>query len=379
VKKRRFPPLLVLFLFCGGFVTAQVERPYWYTMEQGKFYFREGDYGSALMAFEDARRQRRTMYTRMEQNFINFLSTPEVRRLGDSLTLLETYIGDRGQTEAAAALGELYYRRPRASLNDSAAAALTELGRLKDYPEAEYWIGEVYRVEGELGLAIGQFRKAYGQRALLETPGFEIELLYKIADINRIRREYTEMERTLLEIIEGTGPGGAPRDSYWSGESGTFTRTSMERALQTDGINRFLTLYRYNNSAVEKAHRLLGFYYYAVGRHTPAAEHLMFAFLLQNTVIIEEVIRSRYDFTFSTLDALMGEALRKPELAAYIEDMEYYRTAYYLGTALYATGKPAAASGFWNFLSNQGTAGEWRGRAQSQLRTPLVDQAVETP
>jgi hypothetical protein len=54
---------------------------------------------------------------------------------------VERYSYDRHYTAAAAALEELYYRIPKTSLNNSALAALAALGRLKDYPEAEFWIG----------------------------------------------------------------------------------------------------------------------------------------------------------------------------------------------------------------------------------------------
>lgn len=393
VRKRRFLSLFFFFLCCGfaaaqvGSSARQTERPWWYTMEQGKFLFREGDYGSALLSFEDARRQRQIMYTRMEQDMINLLSIPEVRRLGDYLDMVETYIADRGQVDAAAALRELYYRVPKASLNNSAARALTELGKFKDYPEAEYWIGETYRVEGELSLALMQFLKVHKQRSLLENPGFDTQLLYEIADILRIRQEYTEMERALIEILTGVNPGhnwekegeAEAADTLWTNSAGAFAQTSMLNILGQDGITRFLTLYRYNNIVVEKAHRRLGFYYYAVGRHNQAAEHLMFAFLIQNTILLEEISRSEYDYTFTTLDDLMEKAMGRRELVTFVEDVEYYRTGYYLGSSLYATGKAASARGLWEFLNNQGSAGEWRGRAQTQLRSPFVERAIETP
>jgi tetratricopeptide (TPR) repeat protein len=304
--------------------------------------------------------------------------------MGDYLDLLETYIAGQGPADAAAALAELYYRVPKSSLNNSAARALTELGKFKDYPEAEYWIGEIYRVEGESALALTQFLKVHRQRSRFENPGFDTQLLYEIADIHRLRREYTEMERALIEILTGSNPGhpwegeAAAGDTLWSNKSGAFAQTSMLNILGQDGITRFLTLYRYNNTTVEKAHRRLGFYYYAAGRHNQAAEHLMFAFLIQNTILLEEVLRSEYDYTFTTLGGLMEKVRGKGELEAYIEDVEYYRTGYYLGSALFATGK-ASARDFWEFLNNQNAAGEWRGRAQAQLRSPFVERAIETP
>jgi hypothetical protein len=153
----------------------------------------------------------------------------------------------------------------------------------------------------------------------------------------------------------------------------------MSRTLENDGLSRFLTLYRYNNTPVEKAHRLLGFFYFSSSRHLPAAEHLMFAFLIQNTVIIEEVIRGRYDFTFTTLAALMEEIRRNIRFEAFLEETEYFRTAYYLASAFFAAGKQKPARELWDFLAACPEAGEWRLRSLNQLRSPYIEKALEMP
>jgi tetratricopeptide (TPR) repeat protein len=350
---------------------VEVERPYWFIMEQGKRYFRSGDYGGALMAFEDARNRRRDMYTRMEQDMIALLSVAEVRRLGDALDLVEGYIAGRGRVDAARALEELYYRVPKEGLNNSAKAALEAFDRLKAYPEAEYWIGETYLMEGEPGIALKQFQKAYEQRAFLETPGFETEILYKIADIHRIRQEYTSMERSLLEILK--------QDGLWSQDSGAFVRSAMTRTVENDGIDRFLTLYRYNNPATLRAHRLLGFYYSSSGRHSRAAEHLVFAFLIQNSVFIDEMMRLRYGYTFTTLDDLLDGMTGRPALAAYFEGTGYYKIMYYLGVSFFGNGRLNAARRVWDACARRQDAGEWRVRSQTQLRSPFVEPAVELP
>jgi tetratricopeptide (TPR) repeat protein len=350
---------------------VEVERPYWFVLERGKQHFRNGDYGRALIAFEDARNQRRAMYTRMEQDMIAVLSIAEVRRLGDALDLVEKYIAERGRIDAARALEELYYRVPRESLENSALRTLEEFDRLKAYPEAEYWIGETYRTEGEPGIALRQFRKAYEQRSFLETPGFDTDILYKIADIHRIRQEYTLMERNLLEILT--------KDSLWSQDSSTFVRSAMTRTVENDGIDRFLTLYRYDNPVTLRAHRLLGFYYSSSGRHSRAVEHLMFAFLIQNSIFIDDIIRSQYDYTFTTLNNLLDEVMRRPALASYFEGTEYYKTLYYLGTSFFGSGKLNAARYFWTACAGRQDAGEWRARSQAQLRSPFIEPAVELP
>jgi tetratricopeptide (TPR) repeat protein len=375
LKKSCF--LFVLFLLLTA-ASAQEARPWWYVLERGKYLFRQGDYGSALLAFEDARRQRSDSYTGMERDLINFLSTPEVRGIGDSLSLLETYLVERRHTDVEKALGELYYRVPRESLQDSALRALEELGKFKDYPEAEYWIGEIYRVEGELGLALGQYQKARAQNTRLEDPNFELELLYKMADVYRLRQDYRRMEETLLEIVEGSNARGEAWDPLWLGEGGgNFMRDSMSRTLKNSGPTRFLIMYRYHNGPVEQAHRRLGLYYYASSRYDQAAEHLMFAFLIQNSILIEEVQRSRYDFVFESLENLMNSLPRGDDLLNYIDRVEYYRCTYYLGSSLYGIYSEASARTLWTFLSRR--EGQWRGRALAQLERPSLEAAVENP
>jgi hypothetical protein len=368
---------IVLFLLLYSaplWAQRQAERPYWYSLERGKQLFRAGDYGNALMAFEDARQDRRDMYTRMKDDMIALLSIPEVRRMGGALDLIEPYIVERYHANAAAALEEVYYRASKQAVNGSAERVLEELERLKAFPEAEYWLGETYRMEGELEIALEQYKKAYDQRAFLETPAFDASILYKIVELLNIKQEYGEMEAHAVKILA--------QDSLYSGSSAALI--GMTRILTESGINRFLTIYRHNNSSAERAYRLLGLYYYAEeasgaeargeGRLGPAAEHLMIAFLIQNTILIQELIRNQYDFAFTTLDALIAAAGRRPMLAAYMEDCEYFKTIYYFAAALYADTKPALALRLWTLLSLHPEAGEWSKRSANQLRSPFWDK-----
>jgi tetratricopeptide (TPR) repeat protein len=377
--QRRIVFLFLVFLTgFPAYAQQQIVRPWWYLLEQGKLYFRSGDYGYALTAFEDARRRRIDYFTRIEDDLIFFLSKPEVRPLGDSLEFIEWYIAERRETQAAAALSQLYYRVSKESLSGSVKAALRELDRLKSYPEADFWLGETYRAEGEIAIALSQYEKAWSSRALLENPGFETEILYKITEVHRLRRNYQEMERRAKEIIEGSGYNGLPRDALWSGAGANQIRAAMARILENEGISRFLNLYRHTNTDTERAHRLLGFFYYSTSRYIPAAEHLMFAFLIQNSVIIEEIIRGDFDFTFSNLENLFAIVKTKTELASFVDEVDYYRTIYYFASALYASGKSKPSLELWAFLAGSAGSGEWGERAR-RSPVPYTERPLEMP
>lgn len=340
---------------------------WWLTMEQGKRFFRNGEYGEALRSFEAAREQRKNKYARLERDFITLLSIHTVRKLKDDLGLVEMYIQKEYRTAAAGALEELYYRIPRERLDNSASRALEELRRLKEYPEAEYWIGETYRAEGEYAIALNQYNKAYDNRSLLEIPEFGIEILYKIAELHRLRGEDTDMEQKLTDILK--------TDESWNAES--FARSAMTTSAANNGLDRFLVLYRNNNQKMEKAHRFLGFFYYASGRHNRAAEHLLFSFLIQNTLIIDELKEERYDYRFTGLEALFSDIAAstrqtRQKLENYMADSEYYKVLYHLANSMYADGKAARAREIWTFLREHG-AGEWQGRSARQLARPEIE------
>ncbi len=346
-------------------------RPYWFTMEQGKSFFRNHDYGNALISFEEARRQRTNMYTKMEQDLVAMLSLPDVRRFNDSLSAVESYAADRSIINASKALDELYYRFPKDSFNDSAEAALKALGLLKDYPEAEFWIGEVFRAEGELGVALEQYQRAYDLRNRLEVPDFALEILYRTADLRKIRQEYTLMESAYLEILES--------DTLWSGSGNSFVKNSMNRILENNGVDQFLRVYRYNNYQVEKAHRELGLYYYSSGRHVKAADHLLFAFLIQNSIIIQNLLDTQFDYRFSGAADVFDQIFVDEPLQEYASNVEYYKVMYYLGASFYGSGNLTVARNFWRLLENKPEAGEWSTRAESQLASPFIEKINEMP
>jgi tetratricopeptide (TPR) repeat protein len=291
---------------------------------------------------------------------------------GDDLGLVETYIQKELQMGAKEALDELYYRVPKDSLENSAKKALSELGRFKSYPDAEYWIGEAYRAEGEFDIALGQYQKALDKKELFETPGFNGEILYKIAEIYRLKGDYYKMENVLNDILK--------QDDMWNIESNI--RSSMVNAAANNGLDRFLVLYRQDDQAVEKAHRMLGQYYYGAGRYGAAKEHLLFAFLTQSTMLIEELKKNNYAYRFTSLARLLADAASsdrqtRRKLEKYLADNEYYKTLFYLANSFYGDRKTQAAREVWQFLAANGS-GEWASRSATQLRGPKLDPVPES-
>lgn len=365
--------LLRSTLVVGCFFLASTlgAQTYKVQLETGKRLFREGHYGEALLAFEDAVRGRAAFFDRASQTYVELLSLTEVRRLGDSLDAVESFIRERDLAAAQSALDALYELVPRESLRSSASFALSRMKESRGYPEGEYWIGEVYRVEGETALALDRYRKAFSLRSLLEIPA-EVDLIrYRMAELFGDRGEYGDMEETLLAILEG--------DQLWTAGSNDFARNAMLRAIAADGVDRFLTLYRHASPDTYRAHRMLGLYYYRTGRHDRATNHLLFAFLIGATVVLEELKAVDHEFSFVNFPAALETAYKREGALRYMRDTEFPQTIYYLGAALYANGYRRAASELWRSIAGRKEAGQWAGRAEVQLRAPYIEPPTERP
>ncbi|MHC6204255.1 hypothetical protein ACYULU_13820 [Breznakiellaceae bacterium SP9] len=374
--------ILCIFLVNVGLGAQQNQAPHWFTLEKGKRYFRIGQYGNALMCFEDARRERKEHYTTMQKDLIDFLSIPEVRRLDYNLDQIEAYIADKYQPKAATVLKEVYYTVPRQKLQGSVKQVLNELERLLDYPEAEYWIGEVYRMEGELELALIQYQKAVDKSSLLENPDFELDIIYKMFDIYRIQLHNASIEKQALQLysnMEKQAQKIFTHDTISFDKPGPYNWNVMVSILNKqddDGINQFLRLYRYTNRVTEKAHRLLGIQNQDDGKPN-VSEHLLFAFLIQNSVLIAELRQSDPDFVFDTVDTLIDAAYALPQLTQYIEEVDYFKTLFYFAESLFPKnynpndlrekGSIRASLTIWAVLSRHSEAGEWMVRAQRRI------------
>jgi hypothetical protein len=157
-----------------------------------------------------------------------------------------------------------------------------------------------------------------------------------------------------------------------------MTRTLTE-SRSANRIDSFLTMYRYSNSRTLRAHRLLGYYYYASNRPSRAVEHLTFVFLIQNSILLDEMSLRDPLYSFSTLADFLDRLMRLRDISAWLTENEYFKSMYYLGTSLLGDGRREPARDFWTFLAGREEAGEFRIRSAAQLRNPSPERAVEMP
>lgn len=232
-------------------------------------------------------------------------------------------------------------------------------------PEAEAAIGDVYRVEGELTLALSQYEKAYNHRNSLAVPEQRYEILYRRAAVYRDQELYKLMEDTLVKILED--------DINWSGGKNQRLRTQVEANFYARGLDQVFRLYRFKPSFAARAHSDLGWFYYRTGRFPQAALHSLYAVIYSGSEIARFQKERDVEWEFDTFSALLGAADGNRELSRFTAQSGLAKDLYYLAGSTWAGMYPKLATSLWSMLAIPNFAGEYAELSKRQLKKPWIE------
>lgn len=352
---------------------AQAE-PAWLSLERGKRLYNDKDFGTALMAFELAVISRREAFQTAAQRLAQVMDTPTAKSAGDSIrkilaafaaeefiqrdyaamvaasqgslrrlltTMLGQKISDSHRAFITVILQVLEYR-PESAMEDSAALLVRQVQLLSRYPEAEYWKGRVFMVEGELGLAEFQFRRADDWRESLENPGERSNILYSLLDLHEARSDMVAWEETIriLRVDDQI-------------EKDPFLRDAMLGTLRNPGFDRFMLLYRIEATGSLDANRRWAEFLLERGRHNAD----LYAAVAVNMVLTRAIsmLRSRdTSYTWAGLEDFLERAYKRNEVASYLREHDLHRMLLVLADALYIATARQNAMVLWRSISDSG-------------------------
>ncbi|PKL25458.1 MAG: hypothetical protein CVV47_05215 [Spirochaetae bacterium HGW-Spirochaetae-3] len=392
-RLRAFAPVLAFLLLalpCGAqSYRSRDGEPAWLSLERGKRAFTAKDFGVALVHFDEAIAVRRDSYASAIVRLEQALQTKAGKSGGDSIRsvlsafatedfiqrdydrlaagrpstskpLLEALrkerISDSHRAFIDVLLLVLEYR-PMEGLDDSIADLRKNVQLLSDYPEAEYWKGRVFFVEGELDLAEIQYKRAYAMAPSLEIPEKRYTILYSMADLYSARSDFVAWENVMRAIVDGND---AVIDPY--------LREAMMNTLVNVGFNRFMTLYRIEPSYSLEANSALAAYYLERGR-AAAAEHAAIAVSMTMTKAIALLKTKDRDFEWNGLDDFVKRADASKDVSAFLFDAGWPRQMLTLADALYVAGARETARYLWRGLVAGGAA-PYAAVASSRLSDP---------
>lgn len=397
-RKTIIPAILACFMLVAT-VPAQavlptaVGEPAWLSLERGKRLFNDKDFGAAFMAFELAVISRRETFQSAAQRLEKVMESTTAKESGDSIRrilaafaaeefilrdyaamvaasqgsmrrLLTTMIGQKISDSHRAFITvilQVLENRPESAMEDSAVVLGRLVGLLTRYPEAEYWKGRVFMVEGELGLAEFQFRRADGWRESLENPEERSSILYSLLDLYEARSDMVAWEET-IRILRAD-------DQI---EQDPFLRAAMINTLRNPGFDRFMVLYRIEPSGSLDANRRWSEFLLERGRINAD----LYAAVAVNMVLTRAISMLKVrdpSYTWAGLEDFLVRAYTRSQVVAYLQEHDLNRMLLVLADALYVATARQNAQILWRSVLASGALPH-ASVAAARLRNP--DSAV---
>ncbi len=392
INASRFPKLLTLMLTA---VTACLplsaqeslyrdSEPAWLSLERGKRAFAEKDFGTAIVEFDRAIATRRESFTAaagrldqalqskavkngrssIQESLAIFASEDFIQRDLDRIAakygsstksmlqaLRKDRISDSHRAFIEVLLLVLEYK-PIEELGDSIQRLRLEVDRLARYPEAEYWKGRVFFVEGELSIAEAQYMRAFDMSASLEIPDERFTILYSMAELHGAKNDFVAWENVLKSIVSGNGDKTGSSAGDWAIDP--YIREAMMKTLVDFGFDRFMTLYRIAPSYTLPANAALAGFYLERGR-AASSMHAAIAVNMTMTRAIAMMQARDEDYSWQGLPDFMERAMSRKDVASYLADSNAFGLMLVFADSLYIQGGRVAAAELWRAVAGSGT------------------------
>lgn len=348
--------------------------PAWLSLERGKQAYASREFGDAIVAFDRAINVRRTVFGAAADRLGNALVARAIKNSDGSIkvalanfaaedflqrdyaTLVRSSggsvkallqevhkqrISDSHRAFVEVLLQVLEYRSIE-SLADSVDNLRDAVVRLQRYPEAEYWKGKVFMLEGEMALAESQMQRSLAMRDSLDIPQEQYTIMYSMAELYAARNDHVAWENVMLAVTAAD----STLDPY--------LQDAMMSTLADGGFDRFMVLYRIEPTYALEAHAALAEFYLERGR-AAAMLHAAVGLNMTLTQAVSMLRAKDRDYAWTTLPAFLKSASARPEVRDYLDSARLYRQMLTLADAMYIAGARTNAVALWKSVATAGT------------------------
>lgn len=306
-SKRIFFVFILLFLNFLGFsqsykIMTDSEASY----QNALFEFENGEYGKALQSCENALVLRRSQKENEALILRNSLSSQDAIRAGDSISDLLVVLKERGENNTISII-TYYQKRYGEELFENSVSKLAQfIDETKVFPEVLSLIGDIFKIEGEFDFADEYYRQAYENSDYLDVQDSKYEILYKMAEISRLKENDDEYETRLLNIVKN--------DKNFTNSNFIFAMKSTIKKNNDDSVEKFFELYRSSEFYAIKAYSLLADYYLEKNKNERALEVSALCAITGFTKIIDTVSARDITFTYDGFEDLLVNVNSSPDL-----------------------------------------------------------------
>lgn len=317
----------------------------WQLLEQGKIAYEKREFGTALLLFGKARELHKTQVAAQYDYLFSAVKPYQVRAAGDLIADVYRVLEKRQDYEACAILDKIFLTHPPAYFDKSISALLDWFKRSGVYPECDYLIGKVYELEGELSQSRRFYKTAWESREFLYIPDMRFEIIYSLAQISGLLKQYDDQEKYLLLILTEDSVYGTTNV-----ESATL-RSMIHTVKNEQTIEKFFSLYRHHNDIALRAYIELTDIYMRAEEYDRAFRTALLGSDIAVTYMSDTLKRVDFTYTYSTFSDLLLRVGTNKDILHWTETKKIWDVFLQLADLLYRQGYVVQASDLYYKLA----------------------------
>ncbi|MBQ3799643.1 MAG: hypothetical protein II837_05030 [Treponema sp.] len=339
---------------------------YWYVLKQAENAFAANDYGRALALAEEAKEKKQQVADWEKLALDETQRSSKVRKVGDYLDELLPVLKEKNYDNA------VYVINSKLKLygSDFFHGRFSELKSWVDkdyiYPEADFLIGRIYKLEGEFDLSGDYLGKAYDNIRRLDTQDVKYDILYELADLADYKENGPEYEKMLLAVLAD--------DKLYKDEG--FMKALVRlinggKAEDKDGavkaVEKFFLLYRSDNDISIQALEKLSNYYGRIGQTEKALGCAALGAVAAVTKI-EDILKDRMiDYSYKSFVDLLEKSAMYSDIIDWGNDNNIWELFFCLAKISRSYGQTRFADALFSILSDYEPEDYWKLRASSEI------------
>ncbi len=350
---------LLLFAFNVIAQTEELNRPDTSNLSrniilEAQLAFDNKDYPAAFKLTQEAKDTRRSESVYVVSTLQAALRKPSAQEVGKDIEQLINYFTRRQEHEIIGIINYVLADYSIEYFDYSIENVVSHLEEGRNFPEADFLLGKLYVIEGELEVAESFFISAYKNRILLDIDGVQFDILYEMAELYRIQGKYNAYEEVLLLIaIED-------ENYFQNGKSSPFLH-SVKSALKSDmDTDKFYLLFRDDYYPALDAWYYLTKYYLEQQQNEKALETAILHTLVTLTRV-DEVLKNRdINYTYTTLDDFFVLLKQFTDISDWAIEKNMWEGFYLLANISYQNGNVEFAKAIFSALVVHSPQRQWR-------------------
>lgn len=356
----------VLLFFCLD-VFAAPRKPQrgqedWRALQKAKDAFEKNDFGTSVKFAEQAKTMRQQNVQWQTYILDETLKNPKVRRAGDSIERIVQVLNELKFSEASKIVSMHIEKHGVDFFDGSYSSLISFVSNYEHYPEADFLIGKVYKLEGEYSVAMSYMKEAFDYSVNLDIPMQKYDLLYELAELSYDIGNKDDYEKYLLAI--------ASDDSVFTNSGYIDSLIHIINSDSYDSFEKFFLLYRAEDSVGLRAFISLGKLYMLEAENEKALKFNAFAGILAVTKIESVLMQRINSFKYSDFKTLLSESSGYSDIVDWGIRNGVWELFCNLADSAANSGRIAFSKSLFTAISESAPVDYWKSYASEKIIKP---------